>query len=239
MSTTALVPAYNEQDTIGLTVGELRSIEGVDRVVVVDDASGDRTVAVALEAGADLILNGSNLGKGGSLNRALSGLAFDTLLIVDGDLGRHATEADKLLAAVLSGEADLSIAAFPRPAVKGGFGLVQGLARLGIRALTGLEMLSPVSGQRAMTRSTFEAVYPFREGFGVEVAMTIDAHRAGCVIREVPTGMGHRETGRNLAGFIHRGRQFFDIAGALVSRASSKRRPRTACGRPRWRRSCR
>jgi len=215
----AVVPTYNEEELVGSTVSSLLGLDGVERVVVVDDASGDRSSLEASAAGATVVVNGSNLGKGGSLNRLLPELDFETLLLIDGDLGAHAAEAAALLEAVASGAADLAIAAFPPPAKNGGVGAAQGLARRGIKMLTGLEMRSPISGQRAMSREVFEAVTPFREGFGVEVAMTVDAHRAGFTIAEVSTCMSHSETGRDLAGFVHRGRQFADIAKALASRA--------------------
>lgn len=224
MKAVAVVPAYNEEDLIGDTVGALLAIEGVERVVVIDDASSDRTGRAALGSGATVVVNGTNLGKGGSLNRVLAGLEFEALLLIDGDLGAHAAEAEKLLEPVLSASADLAIAAFGAPTKKGGFGLTQGLARKGINLLTGLEMRSPISGQRAMTRAVFDAVAPFREGFGVEVAMTVDAHRSGFRIVEVPTTMGHKETGRDWAGFVHRGRQAADIARALASRALKRAR---------------
>jgi len=219
MRATAVVPAYNEEDVIADTVGALLQLEGVARVIVVDDASLDDSAGLAALAGATVVVNGENLGKGGSLNRVLDGLDFEALLLIDGDLGNCAAEAGLLLDAVLGGEADLAIAAFPPPAHKGGFGIAQGLARGGIKALSGLQMRSPISGQRAMTRGVFDAVSPLREGFGVEVAMTLDAHRAGFKVVEVPTQMSHNETGRDLAGFVHRGRQFADIARALASRA--------------------
>ena len=219
MRAVAVVPSYNEESVIADTVSALRALDGVERVVVVDDASADYSATRAAAAGAEVVVNGSNLGKGGSLNRMLAGLQFEALLLIDGDLGVHAAEAGKVLEPVLAGDADLAIAAFPPPTKKGGFGLTQGLARGGIKALSGLEMRSPISGQRAMTRAVFDSVFPFREGFGVEVAMTLDAHRAGFRIVEVPTVMSHSETGRDFAGFVHRGRQFADIARALASRA--------------------
>lgn len=225
MKAVAVVPAYNEEDVIGGTVESLLSLDGVERVVVIDDASHDETGRKAIDSGATVVVNGTNLGKGGSLNRVLAGLDFDALLLIDGDLGAHAAEAGKLLEPVLSGDADLAIAAFPAPEKKGGFGLTQGLARKGIHLLTGLQMQSPISGQRAMTSAVFDAVAPFRQGFGVEVAMTVDAHRAGFRIVEVPTTMGHKETGRDWAGFVHRGRQAADIAKALAARALRRAGP--------------
>jgi glycosyltransferase involved in cell wall biosynthesis len=219
VKTVAVVPSFSEEELIQGTVSSLLAIDVVERVVVVDDASGDDTVRLAAQAGASVVVNGSNLGKGESLNRVLPTLDFEVLLLVDGDLGGHAAQAVLLLEPVLSGEADLAIAAFGAPQKKGGFGLAQGLGRLGIKQLTGCTMKSPLSGQRAMTREAYRRVAPFAPGFGMEVAMTVDAIRAGMRVEEVQTTMSHRETGRDLAGFIHRGKQFRDILLALLRRA--------------------
>jgi glucosyl-3-phosphoglycerate synthase len=55
--------------------------------------------------------------------------------------------------------------------------------------------------------------------------MTIDAVRAGCRVVEVPTpGLVHRATGRDLAGFGHRGRQGLEIARTAAVRALRRRR---------------
>ena len=81
-------------------------------------------------------------------------------------------------------------------------------------------MSTPLSGQRAMTVDAFRAVSPFAPGFGMEVAMTVDALRAGFRVVEVPVEMSHRETGRDLAGFVHRGKQFKDILEALAARSA-------------------
>lgn len=223
MAALAVIPAFNEERLIASTVSSLLSTEGVGRVVVLDDASADGTAMAAEEAGATVVANGRNLGKGASLNRLLPLMEFDVLLLVDGDLGRHAAEAGLLLEPVLSGEADLAIAAFGSPAVRGGFGAAKGLGRRGIRMLGGAEMRTPLSGQRAMTGEAFRMVFPFAPGFGMEVGMTIDALRAGLRVVEVPTGMSHEETGRDLAGFVHRGRQFRDILLALLARSGRRR----------------
>jgi len=103
------------------------------------------------------------------------------------------------------------VAHFPSPKKKGGFGLVRGLARLGIRYFTGLKVKAPLSGQRALAREVLPAVLPFAGGYGVEVALTIRAARRGYRVREIPLPMHHRETGRSLSGFLHRGRQFRDV----------------------------
>ena len=61
----ALVPAYNEEKTIGSVV---RNLFGhVDRVVVVDDGSSDNTVAIAQDTGAVVLRHNINRGQGAAL----------------------------------------------------------------------------------------------------------------------------------------------------------------------------
>jgi hypothetical protein len=88
-----------------------------------------------------------------------------------------------------------------------------------IRRLCGFEAEEPLSGQRALTWEVLEGVRPLARGFGVEVAMTVDAVRAGFRVVEVPVPMEHIPTGRDLPGFAHRARQGIDLLSAAAPRA--------------------
>jgi hypothetical protein len=139
-------------------------------------------------------------------------------LLADGDLGATAAGLVRLVEVVSSGGADLAIAVLP-PARAGGFGLVKRTAAHLIRGQSGFRASEPLSGQRALTARAMQAVRPLAQGFGVETAMTIDAVRAGLRVLEVPIdGLEHRPTYRNLRGFLHRGRQGWDIAKAVLPR---------------------
>lgn len=214
----ALVPAHNEEKFIFDTVQALQHIPDVNEIIVIDDASVDKTAAVARQAGATVISLPNNLGKGGALNQGVAAATGDVIALVDGDLGSSAVEVAKLLAPVLAGSADMTVARFPRARKKGGFGLVKGLARNGIKWYTGLETLAPLSGQRVMTRQVVDFLGGFESGYGVEVGMTIDVARKGFRIMEVEANMTHAETGRDLQGFLHRGKQFVHVARVLASR---------------------
>jgi len=123
----------------------------------------------------------------------------------------------------------MAIAAFPRPDGKAGFGLVKGLARWGIARMGGGWLAdAPLSGQRALSRECFELTRPFATGYGVEVALSVRALRSGMRLVEVPTTMTHAATGRDLRGFVHRGRQFVHVALALLRLAFEKRPPHAA-----------
>ncbi|HSK47343.1 MAG TPA: glycosyltransferase family 2 protein [Coriobacteriia bacterium] len=227
MDIAVLIPAHEEAERIGLTVAAALEIPGVTRVVVVDDGSRDDTADRAEAAGAKAVRLVFNVGKGTAMEAGASRVSnADIVLMLDGDLAETAGQAAVLLAPVLDGEADMSVAAFPRPTGKAGFGLVKRLARFGISKMGGgFDATAPLSGQRAMTGACFEAVRPFASGYGVEVALTVRALRQGFRIVEVPTTMAHAATGRDLKGFVHRGKQFVHVSIALTRLAFEKTPP--------------
>lgn len=219
MRVAILIPAHNEEQRIVATMRSAHAIPGVTRVVVVDDGSTDATARLSEEAGADVIRLPGNLGKGAALEVGAETVSdADIVLLLDADLAETAEQGALLLAPILAGDADMVIATFPPAEGKAGFGLVKNLARWGIRRLGDgeFEASAPLSGQRAMTQACLSAIRPFARGYGAEVGITVHALRAGMRVVEVPTTMAHAATGRNLAGFLHRGRQFVDVAAALA-----------------------
>jgi glycosyltransferase involved in cell wall biosynthesis len=215
----AIVTARNEADRLAETLAALREALPGARIVVADDGSTDGTGHVALQGGAELVRAPRPLGKGGAATLAAQRVGgARTVLLCDGDLGSSARQLRKLVEVVEQGDADLAVAAFARR-VGGGFGLALGFARLAIRRLTGLELAAPISGQRALGAEALRAVLPFARGFGMEIGMTVDAHRAGFRLAEVELELEHRASGRSAAGFAHRGRQLLDFARVYCSRA--------------------
>jgi glycosyltransferase involved in cell wall biosynthesis len=210
-----VIPAYNEAKRIYQTVKAALDIPEATELLVVDDASTDDTAILAEKAGAKVIRLENNSGKGAALTRGVKEAAGDILLLLDGDLGNSAVNGRDLLIPVLQNEADMTIAKFPKAQKKGGFGLVKGLARSGIKHFTGLEVEAPLSGQRAMTKKLVKDIVPFASGYGVEVTLTIKVAKLGYRIKEVPVQMTHAETGRDIAGFKHRGKQFLHVAKEL------------------------
>ena len=221
-----VVSAYNEADRLGDTLEALREAFPGARLMVADDFSTDATPQVAERAGAELVRAHKHLGKGGTntlaVGRLLSRGAPPELPIVvlcDGDLGASARELPRLVAALQRDEGDLAVAAFARR-VGGGFGFALGFSRWAIRRRTdgALDPTAPISGQRALKPEVVPAVLPFASGFGMETAMTIDAHRAGFRLVEVELPLEHRATGKTAAGFLHRFRQLLSFARVYVSR---------------------
>jgi len=198
---TILVAARDEEAVIGDTVRALRRGFPDAEVIVADDGSHDRTADVAEDAGA-VVLRLPRRGKGQALSAAERAAPPGALLLCDADLSGE-------LSPLLEEGVDLNIAAFAA-CVGGGFGLAKGVARGLIATLAGFEPREPLSGQRALSSAARASCFPVAAGFGCEVRMTIDAARAGLRIRETELPLRHRATGRNFAGFVHRGRQLRD-----------------------------
>jgi glycosyltransferase involved in cell wall biosynthesis len=215
MSISAIIPAYNEEQCLASTISSLRLIDYISQIVVVDDGSRDRTLEIAQQYADEIIHLPTNIGKGAALKKGCERAAGGIIVFVDSDLQDSAVMVKQLVKPVLAGEADMSIAMFPPAKKKGGFGLVKGLARQGIKRLTGYTALSPLSGQRALTKEGISRITSWDDGFGIEVGMTIDVIRAGLRVVEIPVSFTHRETGRNLAGFMHRGKQFIHVGRTL------------------------
>jgi hypothetical protein len=194
---TILVAARDEEDAIGATVTLLREQFPDAEVIVADDGSRDSTADRAEEAGAT-VLRLPRRGKGQALSAAERAAPPGSLLLVDADVLGDLT--------ALRDHPGLRIARFTRRE-GGGFGIAKRVARALIAFRTGLDTAEPLSGQRGLDARARAVVFPLAPGFGAETRMTIDAVRAGIDVAELDIDLAHRPTGRDLAGFLHRGRQ--------------------------------
>jgi hypothetical protein len=209
-----LVAARDEEARIGTTVESLRHAFPEAPIVVADDGSRDATAAEAEAAGARVVRL-PRLGKGQALTLAEREAPPGALLLCDADLAGD-------LRPLLDGDADVTVAAFAERQ-GGGFGIAKRTARALVRALGGVETREPLSGQRALSPAAREACFPLAPGFGCEVRMTIDAARAGLRVEERELDLRHRATGRDAAGFLHRGRQLLDAVLACGPTATNYR----------------
>lgn len=215
-----IIPAYNEENKIKDTLENIKNIKEINEVIVVDDGSSDKTSLVASNVKDDKIkvfTLDKNRGKGYALNYGLK-IAMknaDIIGFLDGDLGSSSSEVKKLIIPILNNEADVIIAKFPPAKKKGGLGFVKGLAKESVLEMTGKELDATLSGQRIFKKEVLEKFDEIPFGYGVEVGMTIDILKYGYTIKEVLVNMTHSETGRDLKGFIHRGKQFYHIKKVL------------------------
>ena len=198
---TILVAARDEENTIAHTIRRLRKQLPDAHVIVADDGSRDATAARAHASGAEVVRL-PRRGKGQALSEAERVAPPGSLLLVDADVDGDVTP--------LLADGGLRVARFAGRR-GGGFGIAKGIAAALIRVRTGIDVAEPLSGQRALDSATRSVAFPLAPGFGAETRMTIDAARAGVAVVEVELDLTHRVTGRDLRGFVHRGRQLVDL----------------------------
>jgi glycosyltransferase involved in cell wall biosynthesis len=200
----AIVPALNEEGSVGRVIDELRAFDPGLEVVVIDDGSSDRTAEVARERGARVVELPFNLGIGGAVQTGFRYAwehGFDLAVRVDGDGQHDPAELGAVLEPVLAGEADIAVGS--RFAGREGYRSSRS-RRVGIRlfawtvsALVRQRRTDPTSGFQAVNRlgiRLFAADYP-HDYPEVEATVMVFKHRLR--LREVPVAMRERATGRS------------------------------------------
>ncbi len=216
MITSVIIPAYNESERIVDTINGISDLAEVDEIVVVDDGSSDNTAQVIKSMDIEKLkfyIQPKNSGKGKALEKGLEIMRKDADIVVflDADVGKTSSEVIKIIRPVLADECDVAIARFRPASKKGGMGFVKRLAKDSVYEMTGVELNSTISGQRAFKREVIDRFDFMPDGYGVEVGMTVDILKWGYRVNEYLVDMTHNETGRDLKGFIHRGKQYLHI----------------------------
>jgi glucosyl-3-phosphoglycerate synthase len=195
-----VLPALNEEATVGALVGELRSLVGglVDELVVMDSGCTDRTADVAREAGARVVQRTDVLpelepwpGKGEVLWRSLAATSGDLLVFIDSDLVDFdsgfvpALLGPLLLCHRRTWQRVVLVKGFYRRPLRiespeagtGGGRVTELLARPLLNTLRPelAGVVQPLGGEYAASRVFLESV-PFAAGYGVEIGLLLDAH---------------------------------------------------------------
>jgi glycosyltransferase involved in cell wall biosynthesis len=205
----AIVPAFNEQESVTQVIEEIRAFDPDFDIVVVDDGSTDATSAAAARLGAHVVRLPFNLGIGGAVQtgfRYAFENGFAIAVRVDGDGQHDPAQLGILLAPVVADEADIVVGS--RFATDGGYRSSRS-RRLGITilartlsAIVGRRVTDPTSGFQALNRraiALFAADYP-HDYPEVEAALMVHKHRLR--MTEVPVQMRERSAGRSSIGAL-------------------------------------
>jgi glycosyltransferase involved in cell wall biosynthesis len=198
----AIVPALNEEETVGRVIDEIRAFDPGFDIVVVDDGSTDRTAGIAVDRGAHVLRLPFNLGIGGAVQtgyRFAFERGYDIAVQVDGDGQHDPSQLPAILEPVLADEADLCVGS----RFTHGQGYQSSFVRrLGIRlfagvvsAIVGQKVTDTTSGFRAVNRkgiALFAADYPHDYP---EVEATVMCVKHKLRLREAPVQMRERGGG--------------------------------------------
>lgn len=193
-SVAVVLPALNEQETVGAIVTVIRDeLLGslVDDLLVVDSGSEDATAEVARDHGARVVAVADTLpglpplpGKGETMWRGLAATDADLVVFVDADLRSFTTDyvSGLLGPLIMDPGVHLVKAVYERPLVAGESVVPAGGGRvteLVARPLLNLYwpqlagIIQPLAGECAARRSLLERL-PFPVGYGVEFALLVD-----------------------------------------------------------------
>ena len=188
MSVSVIIPAFNEDKTVGQVVETVKELDYIDEIIVVDDGSYDNTSRVAAEAGAIVIQHTKNRGKGSAIKTGFKNSKGDIVVFLDADIENlTAEQVDKIIQPLITGEADITKTKFKRAAGR--------VTELTAKPLLNfffpeLKFDQPLSGQFAAKRSFLNRI-KLEDDYGVDVGIVLDAEVRGLKIKEVDIGEIH------------------------------------------------
>ena len=206
-SLSIVIPVHNEARRIGSSLESillyLKDGSRRSEVIVVDDGSVDETLKAVLEQkssfsyeGIDLrvLRNPGKRGKGYSIRHGMLAATEEIVLFCDADLSTPISEADRLIAPIISGDCDIAFgsrALIPekikvrQPRIRELVGDVYGMA---VRVLTRLPFKDTQCGFKAFRRSAVPPIFTRQrvEGFAFEAEILLIARNLGFWLREVP-----------------------------------------------------
>lgn len=189
MKICVLIPSYNESKAISSLVKRIKA-EGLD-IVVVDDGSIDSTAEAAELAGACVLRNEQNKGKGASLKEGFRHILrkdYDAVITMDGDSQHSPDDISKFIAEATNPDVDMIIG--NRMSFNKDMPFVRRLTNYSMSSLISLicrrNIPDSQCGFRLIKRNVLEKLNPISSNYEIESETIIDAHRKGFKIKFIP-----------------------------------------------------
>ena len=111
MRLSIVIPAFNEQDTILTVIERVRAVALDKEILIVDDASTDRTserlASLPPLPDVRVVRHDKNQGKGAALRTGIQAATGDVVIIQDADLSTTRVSTSRLLKPIVDGKADV------------------------------------------------------------------------------------------------------------------------------------
>lgn len=192
-----LIPTLNEERTIGDIIKEFQEL-GYTNILVIDGHSTDRTVKIAEDLGARVIVQ-SEKGKGQAIQQAFSIIEDDVTVMIDGDGTYLPSEVECLLEPIYRGDADHVIGNRLADYKPGAFTRLNMFGNKVLNKAFGIGygrwLEDILSGYRAFTKDAIKEMDLNKLGFETEAEMTIESVKKDFRISEVPITYRPRPSG--------------------------------------------
>ncbi len=202
--TLIIIPAYNEEESLGRVLEAVRASMPQAGIVVIDDGSQDNTGAIAESLGCAVLQLPYNIGIGAAEQtgfRYALRFGYDIIVRNDGDGQHNPAEIPLLLEGLQKTGADIVIGS--RYLEDRGY-ITPRLRRFGIAILASIISLichsrftDPTSGFRAFNRRAIQLSTRFYPQEYPEPESVVTFWRAGLNIREIPVTMNPRYGGQS------------------------------------------
>lgn len=199
-----IVPAFNEEASVGQVVREIRQVVPGVPVVVIDDCSADATAAVAREAGAEVLSIPHHLGLGGGVQAGYKlayELGYEYVIRIDGDGQHDPRDIPRMFEALRSASCQMVIGSRFLEGDQDHTSFVRELGvrffRLMLRPILGKPVRDPTSGFVGVNR---QALQVFSKSFPLEypeIEALVVLQRKAFRFQEVPCRMRPRIGGKS------------------------------------------
>lgn len=212
---TVIIPALNEDMTVGFVVTLALQSPNVTEVIVVDDKSMDETVETARLAGATVITS-TKLGKGASMKDGVMMAKNKILVFLDADITTYVHDVVEILSGpIINDKADFVKSYFSRQA-----GRVTELVAKPLLSILypGFPAFrQPLSGMIAGKQDLLLQC-DFEDGYGVDIGILMDMFHLGVRIKEVDIGMVENR----MQALEQLGRMSREVARTIMKKSNAR-----------------
>ena len=206
-----IIPAYNEERSIGDIVSRIRAIHPEFEIIVIDDGSTDDTPTVAKRKGAKVHSHPYNIGNGAAVKSGIRIASGDILVFMDGDLQHNPEDIAELLEYMphfdmVVGERSKGSQASLGRAV--GNTIYNWLASY----VTMFPVKDLTSGFRAVKSDiASQLISLLPNTYSYPATLTLGVLRSGRSLKYVPISFKKRKTGKSKIRLMRDGVRFFMI----------------------------
>jgi len=204
-----VLAAYNEEEGIAPTICELKEVLNEPHLVVVDGKSSDRTLELAKDLGAEVLIQRGK-GKGNAISQGIDHLNGDTSYIVftDADYtypAKHIKEMINVLdlnphVGMVLG--DRFSKNYEHESDRNQFYIGNRILGFVQRVFNGIKLNDPYTGLRLIRFELVKGWKPRSHGFDIEAELNHHIDRFGYKIVELPIKYRKR-LGKKKLGFRH------------------------------------